>query len=100
MQIRLTRCYATACGAHHEALLDEKRLDDVFDRAALLAQCGSQAFDADRATVELVDDRKQELTIHDVEPVAIDIEQIERGLCDVVRDSTTRLYFGVVPDAA
>ena len=100
MQVRLPRRDPTARGAHHEALLDQEGFDHVFDGAALLAERRREAFDADGAAVELLDDREQELAIHHVEAIAIDIEQIERGLRDFVRDSTTRLHLGVVADAA
>src|SRR5690606_10273126 len=52
---------AAAGSAHHEPLLDEKRLEDVFDRAALLAQCSRETFHTHGPPFELFDDGEQKL---------------------------------------
>ena len=79
MQVRVARRHAAARGAHDVALLDQERLDDVLDRAALLAERGREAVDADRAALELLDDREHQPAVHRVEPLRIDVEQVERG---------------------
>src|SRR3546814_3426661 len=60
--VRLVRRHAPARGADQEALLDQVRLDHVLERAAFLAQRRGQRFDADRAAVEVLDDRSEEHT--------------------------------------
>src|SRR3954470_8331722 len=55
---------AAARGAHDEALLDQVWLDHVLDRAAFLPERRRETFDADRAAVEFLDDRQQELAVH------------------------------------
>ena len=88
MQIGVAGGDAAAGGAHHETLLDQKGFDHVFDRAALLAQRSGEAFDTNRAAVELFDDRQQELAIHHIETLWIHIEHVQCGLCDLVGDSS------------
>ena len=90
---------AAARSAHDEALLDQERLDHVLDRAALLAERRREALDADRAAVELLDDRQQELAIHDVEAERIDVEHVERRLRHVVGDAPAGLHFRIVAHA-
>ncbi len=82
MLVRRARGHAAARRAHDESLLDEERLDHVFERAALFADGGGDALDADRAAVELLDDREQELAIERVEALRIDFEHVERGVGD------------------
>ena len=60
---------AAARRALEKADLDEKRLVDVLDRVALLAERRGQAADADRPAAELLDDRQQQPAIDLVEPV-------------------------------
>ena len=38
-----------------------------------------EAVDADRAAVELLDDRLQEPSVHDIEALPVDLEQVERA---------------------
>ena len=61
-----------------ESLLDQERLDDVLERAALLADGRGEAVDADRAAVEALDDGRQELAIERVEALAVDLQQVQR----------------------
>jgi hypothetical protein len=83
-------------GAHHVPLLDEKRLDDVLDRAALLAEGRRQAVDAYRAAAELLDDSEHEAPIHRVEALWVDIQQVERRLRDRAGDVAGAAHLGVV----
>jgi hypothetical protein len=93
------RRHPTARRAHDETLLDQERLDHVLDRAALLAERRREALDADRAAVELLDDRQQQLAVHDVETERVDVEHVERRLRDFVGDAPRRLDLRVVPHA-
>src|SRR5678815_1670589 len=90
---------AAARGAHHEALLDQIRLDHVLDRAALLAERRCEALDADRTAVELLDDRQQELAVHHVEAERVDVEHVEGRLGHFVGDAAAGLYFRKVAHA-
>ncbi|RYG78107.1 Holliday junction branch migration DNA helicase RuvB, partial [bacterium] len=59
---------AAARTAHQQALLDQERLDDVLERAALLADRGREALDAHRPAIELLEDRHQQQAVERVEP--------------------------------
>ena len=68
----------SARGALDEAELQEIRLVDVLDRVRLLAERHGERGQADRAAVEALDDRAQELAVGPLEPVGVDLEQLER----------------------
>ena len=99
MLVGVARRDAAARRAHHEALLDQVRLDHVLDRAALLAERRREALDADRTAVELLDDRQQELAVHDVEAERIDVEHVERRLRHLIGDAAAGLHLGIVAHA-
>ena len=65
-------CDAPARRAHEQALLDEVRLAHVLERVALLGAGGGERLDADRAAVELLDDRAQQRAVELVEPELVD----------------------------
>src|SRR6185503_16652155 len=99
MQISGTGGEPPSRGALQESLLDQVRLYDVLERAALLAERRREALDADGAAVELLDDGEQESPIHRVETVRIDLEQIHRGLRDGLRDFAVGFDLRVVAHA-
>src|SRR2546428_9720306 len=78
--------HATLRGADEESFLDEKGLEDVLDRVALLADGGRQRVEPDRPTGELVDDGEKQCTVHLVEARLVDVEEPERVPGDVARD--------------
>src|SRR2546430_16388077 len=88
MQVGSARDHAPARGAHQESLLDEERLGDVLERAALLAERRRKTIDTDRAAVEALDDRREELAVQGVEPQTIHLEQVERGVGDRFVDAS------------
>ena len=53
-------------------------LDDILERAALLADRGREAVDAHRSAVEVLDDGEQQLAIQRIEALAVDFQQIQR----------------------
>ena len=55
--------------------------------------------EADRAAAELVDDRPQQLAIDFVEPVLVDLEQLQRRVRDLERDRAVGAHLRVVADA-
>src|SRR4249919_2847031 len=59
MQVRDARRHPSTCRAHHEALLNQERLDHILDGVAFLANRGRQAVDADGTAGEFLDDREQ-----------------------------------------
>ena len=100
MQVRGARRHAAARGAHQEALLDQKRLGDVLERAAFLAERCRQAVDPDRAAVEALDDGGEELAVEVVEALTVYLEQIERCICNRLLDAAIGAHLGVVAHAA
>src|SRR5581483_12469821 len=59
--------------ALEEALLDQERLDHILERVARFAERGSEALDACGSAVVALDQRLQELAIHQVESVLVDL---------------------------
>ena len=77
---------AAARRALQEAELEQVRLVDVLDRVRLLADRGGERREADRAAVELLDDRPQQRAVDALEPALVDLEQVERLARDLGRD--------------
>src|SRR5438067_5467431 len=75
---------AAARRALDEAELQEIRLVHVLDRVGLLAERDGERRQADRAAVELDDDRAQELARLAVEPEGVHLEERERLACNLV----------------
>jgi hypothetical protein len=69
--------------AVEEADLDQERLVDVLDRVLFLADSPPRSCQADRTAAELVDDRPQQLPIDVVEPVLVDLQQLQAGVGDL-----------------
>src|SRR5690606_24541103 len=99
MPIRGLRRDTPAGRSLQEARLDQVRLDDVLDRPPLLADRDREAFDADGAAVETLDDRQEELAVHRIETVRIDLEQIHCRFRDRRVDPSVRLDLRIVPHA-
>jgi hypothetical protein len=55
--------------------------------------------EADRAAVEAMDDGVEELSVHDVEPVQVDVEHHQRAVGDRLGDRAVALHVGEVADA-
>src|SRR5438874_2035727 len=96
MQVGSARGHAPARGAHQESLLDQERLGDVLERAALLAERRRKTIDTDRAAVEALDDRREELAVQGVEPQPIHLEQVERGVRDRFLDAPVGAHLRVI----
>src|SRR5688572_26534624 len=65
--------------ALQETLLDEERLVEVLDRAALLADRRGDRLDAGRSAAVLLDDRAEDLAVDLVEAVLVHLQQTERA---------------------
>ena len=63
--------------ALQKALLDQIGFDDVLDRARFLANGGGNVLQADRAAVETVHDGFQQLAVHQVEALRVDVQHRE-----------------------
>ncbi len=85
MRVGGARRDAPTRGAHQESLLNEERLDDIFDRAALLAHRRGQTVHAHRAAVEFLDDGQQQLAVEHVEAFRVDFQHRERGQAQLRR---------------
>ena len=78
----------------------QERLDDLFERAALLGQRRGDRLDADRAAIEALADHLQVAAIERVEPGMIDREPIERRRRDRTANRTVALDRREVAHAA
>src|SRR5206468_8992727 len=87
MQVGSTRDHAPARGAHQKSLLDQERLGDILERAALVADRRRKTVDTDRAAVKALDDRREELAVQGVESLTVHLEQVERGVRDRLIDA-------------
>ena len=74
--------HAAARRALEEAELEQVRLVDVLDRVRLLAERDGERRQADRAAAELQGDRLEQLAVDPLEPLLVDLEQLERLLRD------------------
>ena len=68
------------------ALLDQVGLDHVLDRARLLADRRGHVVQAHRAAVEAVDHRLEQLAVHHVEALRVDVEHRQRQLGERLAD--------------
>ena len=74
MAIRQGGGDAAARSSLQVALLDQEGLQHVLDGVALLADGSGQVVHADRAAVELLQNRLNEFAVHDVEAGTVDIQ--------------------------
>ena len=89
-----------ARGALEEAQLEQVGLVDVLDRVSLLAERDGERRQPDRAAVEPLHDRPQQLAVGALEPFAVDLEQVERLGGDLVGDDALVPDLRDVADAA
>src|SRR5581483_7565058 len=61
VQVSVPRDHAASSGAHEKTLLNQKRLDDILERAPLLADGHRETVDSHRAAIELLDDGQEQL---------------------------------------
>ena len=69
--------FTSARCAPNEAFLYEERLIHLLHRAGVLAHGGGYGGDAHGATLELVDDGKQNFVVNLVESVLVDVQSLE-----------------------
>src|SRR6185312_1505000 len=83
-----------------QTFLNQKWLVHFFDRVRLFAQSRRYSFNADRPTVELFLDKIQNLTIHLIEPQAVDFEFIKRRARQFSRDDTVAANIRIITYAS
>src|SRR3546814_9855851 len=76
MLIRELAGDATARCAHQITLLDQVRLDHVFDGVACFADRRGEIVESGRTAVETLDQHHQQLAVHQVEAIAVDRQQL------------------------
>src|SRR6185295_3625447 len=69
---------AAAGGALDQPPLQEVGLVDVLDRVLLLADGDRQSGKADRAAVELLDDRAEDLAVEPLEALRVHLQELQR----------------------
>jgi hypothetical protein len=92
--------HAATRRALHETLLEQVRLDDFFDDVALVAECGRDRLDPDRAARIILSNAAQVAPVHPVEAAGINVEPLQRsisGQCVNARQAVDR---SEVADAA
>src|SRR6266511_817280 len=82
-----------------EAQLEQVGLVDVLDRVRLLAQRDGEGRQSHRAASELVRDRPEQLAVHALQALGVDLEEIERLGSDLGCDLALVAHLGDVADA-
>ena len=72
--------HATTGCAIQKALVDEEGLDDIFERALVLANGRGEGLEPNGAPVELLDDGQQNGAVQAVESGGVDIQPLEGKL--------------------
>lgn len=92
--------HPTAWRALQIALLDQVRLDHVFDGIGRFADGGGEIVQPDRATAEFFQNCAEQLAIHEVKAEGVDIEHAQRGIRHGEGDVSFRLDFGIIAHPA
>src|SRR3982074_3619698 len=100
MQVGGARHETAPCSAHHESLLNQEWLDDILERATLLADGRGNAVDAHRPAVEALDDSRQKLAVEGGESNWIDFQQFEPSVRNPLVDAAILLDLRVVANPA
>ena len=100
MFVRQLRSDTPARRAVQKADLDQERFVDFFDRVLFLGQGCSQRVHAHRAALIFLDDGQQQLAVHFVEAVTIDLQHLQRGLGGRQIDLSRAPYLGIVTHTA
>ena len=100
MAVRRERRHAAARRALQIALLDEIGLEHILDGLGILADRMREVLQTDGAAREFLDHGEEQLAVHDVEPERVDIEHLERGFGDALRDAAVGFHLGVIAHAA
>ncbi len=88
-----------ASGALDQPLLQQVGLVHVLDRVLLLADRDRERREPDGPTVELDADRPQDLAVEPVEPLLVDLQQVERAMRGVGAHHAVEPHLRVVAHA-
>src|SRR5215813_4895215 len=77
-------------------MLHEEGLVDLLDGVRIFADRRADRVQADRTTIELLDDRLENACIHVVEAEHVHVEQLERLVGDWLRDDALVLHLSEV----
>ncbi len=91
---------AAARCALQEAALQEERFVHIHDRVGLVAEGGSDGFEADRTAIKLRDDAEQHGAVRFVQPECVDVEHSEGCVSRIPGDDARTANLGVVAHAA
>ena len=91
---------APARGALQVALLNQVRLDHVFNGVALFANAGGNVVQADRAAIEAVNHGLQQFAVHQVKALRVDIEHGQGLVRHVLGDAPVAFDLGIVAHPA
>ena len=94
-----TGCDAAPRGAVEEAVLDEERLVNLFERVLFFCEGRCEGVNANRATVVLLDDGEEQATVKFIEAVSVNFEHFEGVLRGFAIDDAGAAHLGVVADA-
>ena len=97
---RRQRGDAPARRALQVALLDQIRLDHVFDGVALFADAGGDVVQADRAAVKAVDHRFEQFAVHQIEAFGVHVEHDQGFLGNALVNGAVTFDIGIVAHAA
>src|SRR5215472_4807226 len=99
MLVRQQRRDSSARRSVEEPNLNEERLVDLLDRIRFFRQRGREGVYSNGTTLVLLDDCQQELPIHFVEPVLINLQHLQRGLRRGFIDLSAAAHLSVIPHA-
>ena len=90
----------TARRSQNKALLNQKRLQYILNRAALLGQCRGQTIHPHGATIELLDHSEQQPAIQMVKTLGVHGQQIECRLGRPAGHRAIGLYLCIVSNTS
>src|SRR5215213_9005715 len=99
MSVRERRCQSSPRRPIQKSNLNQIRFDDLLDRVFLFVNGSGNRAQADWSTVELLDYRQQQLSIHLVEAVGVDFHAIQRVVCNFLVDAAVEIDLRIVVDA-
>ena len=93
MFIRRGRCLTPTRRAHEKPFLDQIRLIHLLQGTRVFSDSRGDGRGAYRASIELVDERREDAVVHFVEPLAVHIQCIQCKLGDIRIDGPVALDF-------
>jgi len=99
MFVRERRSQTAARRAIQKSNLNQIRFDDLLDRVFLFVNGSRDRTQANGSTIELLNYRQQQLSIHLVEAVGVDFHAIQRVVCNLLVDASVVIDLRIVADA-